>query len=161
MTDSPATEYARIKLAATAFADIAKEATAAVGDNVYAARDLTGARAFDTPFGPVSITRPKPAIVMTDAALLRWAEDNMPGAIVPMLPDMAKRQILARFVIDGDTVVDKETGEVVEEAGIRPASKGTITFRPTPEAKADARRTVEAWITAADLSTIAPKEVEA
>lgn len=158
MTESPATEYARIKLIGAAFADIAKEATTAVGDNVYAARDLTGARAFDTPYGPVTITRPKPTVVMTDAALLRWAETHMPGAIVPMLPDMAKKQILARFVIDGDDVIDKETGELVDEATIKLASRETVTFRGTAEAKAQARSSVEAWLAAAGMPM---REIEA
>lgn len=90
-----------------------------------------------------TLPQPKPRIDYDEAAFLAMVEANHPDEVLRSVNPAWKRAHERHLAIDGDTVVDTRTGEVVTYATARPAGRPrsfTVTF--TAEGR-DA--VMEAW----------------
>jgi len=106
-------------------------------------RAMTNAKSFDTEIGTVTWTVRKPTIDFLDGPLLEWAQENMPHEIdtSPRVRPTLKATLRKRFAVDGDTVIDPETGEEVDWAFVTPGSEFP-TVKLTDEAKDNARQAI-------------------
>lgn len=128
---TPVDVYASLKLLMHGLKEAEADAAAAADEF----RRSTRAKQLETDYGLVALTRRQPSIVVDDAALLHWAREHAPHAITESISSAAKKALVGRWEIDGDDVVDPETGEVVEFASVKPGGE-SLTVRLTPEAKA-------------------------
>ena len=146
-TLNPAERYAALKLLESAVKDAAQTAKAEA--EVY--RQRVGAKALESRFGDVSITRRKPVIRFDPDALLAWAEENAPHMIERTIPAHLQDALKRELIIDGDDVVTAD-GEVVAFATVQ-AGVEFLTWRASAETKAEAAAAVaqrlDATITAA------------
>lgn len=135
-TMNPAERYAALRLLQEGIAG-ACDAAKAEAD---AWRKQVRAKSLETDFGQVSITRRKPSIRFDAARLVEWCRDEYPNLVqtVTSVPATSETWLREhRFAIDGDAVVDVESGEVVEWAHVAPGSE-YLTFRADAAAKAAA-----------------------
>jgi len=118
------------------------------GAEALAFSNENGVKSLLTPFGAVTIAAKEPSIAFDDAALLAWVQENHPTeveTIVRVRPSFEK-VLRDRFVIvKGDTVVDTQTGEVVEFATVTAGGDPYITFPSSKEQKAAKAEAVE-WV---------------
>ena len=133
---NPAETLAALKLLAVALT----EAIAAAEPAAEEYRRSTRAKQLETDYGLLYVTRYKPSIDVSDAALMLWAEEHAPDLITTTRAISAatrKALLTSRWVIDDDgaTVIDTATGEVVEIARIKPGREA-LTTRLSTEAKA-------------------------
>jgi hypothetical protein len=116
-----------------------------------AAHDAMGVKTLDItlPGGPkvarATLPQPKPGVTVDDKAFLKWVTAEHPTEIVEAVRESFRRVILKRLEIVGDEVIDKQTGQVVPWASVRPAAEKpgnfTVTFVD------DGRKAVEAaWL---------------
>jgi hypothetical protein len=146
-TLNPAERWAALRLLESAVKDAAQAAK--VEAEVY--RQRVGAKALESRFGDVSITRRKPVIRFDPDALLAWAEENAPHMIERTIPAHLQDALKRELIIDGDDVVTAD-GEVVDFATVQ-AGVEFLTWRASAETKAEAAAAVaqrlDATITAA------------
>ena len=144
---NPAERWAALRLLESAVKDAAQAAK--VEAEVY--RQRVGAKALESRFGDVSITRRKPVIRFDPDALLAWAEENAPDMIERTIPARLQDALKRELIIDGDDVVTAD-GEVVDFATVQ-AGVEFLTWRASAETKAEAAAAVaqrlDATITAA------------
>ena len=144
---NPAERWAALRLLESAVKDAAQTAKAEAA--VY--RQRVGAKALESRFGDVSITRRKPVIRFDPDALLAWAEENAPHMIERTIPAHLQDALKRELIIDGDDVVTAD-GEVVAFATVQ-AGVEFLTWRASAETKAEAAAAVaqrlDATITAA------------
>ena len=135
-----AEKYAALKLLEAGL----KDALAAAADEADAYRQQVRAKALETDYGTVTVTRRRPSVVvLDDDALLDWVAAELPNLIQPRSITAEARSWLLtkRFAVDGDVVLDPVTGEVVPFLGVKTGSE-YLTFRPTAEARAAATEAV-------------------
>lgn len=80
-----------------------------------------------------TLPQPKDSIDFDDAAFVAFVEADRPDEIVKMVNPAYKTAIKRHLTIDGDTVVDTRTGEVVPWASVRPAGRPksfSVVFTP-------------------------------
>lgn len=135
-TLNPAERYAALKLLESAVKDAAQ--TAKVEAEVY--RQRVGAKALESRFGDVTITRRKPTIRFDPDALLAWAEENAPHMIERTIPARLQDALKRELIIDGDDVVTAN-GEVVDFATVQDGIE-FLTWRASAEAKSAAAAAV-------------------
>lgn len=136
MTMNPAERYGALKLLSEGIAAALKDAQA----DADAYRKSVRAKSLETDFGSVSITRRKPSIRFDSGPLADWCKDEYPELVKTTISIPATSETWLkdnRFTIDGDDVLDTETGEIVEWAHVSPGSE-YLTFRAEPTAKAAA-----------------------
>lgn len=96
-------------------------------------------------------------VITDEAALLKWVARRYPGEIEEILrirPAFAAA-LTKSLTIDGDVVLDADTGEIVPGYTVRPGGVArSLTITPTPEAKGEARRYADGLLErfAADLT---------
>lgn len=135
---NPADRYAALKLLETAIAAAVDAAKKDAEDY----RAQVRAKALETDYGTVSVSRGKPRIIWDDDALITWCEDEYPNLVHKTIPTQSKKWLADnRFEIVGDDIIDREGGEAVKLGTVRPGSE-YLTFRATDEAKAMALATV-------------------
>lgn len=112
---NPAELLAALKALRAGLDDRIKVAEAAVLD--VAERD--GAERFTTPYGPITVSRKKGGISITDReAFIAWVDGNIPDAfetIVQVRP-ATEKAIVQRLTVMRGEVYDSVTGEAVEWA---------------------------------------------
>ena len=135
---NPAESYAALKLLEAALRPALAEAREAAEQY----RQQVGARALESPYGEVYITRRKPTAVVDEDALLAWAESNAPDMIERRISPTALAAAKAGLMVDGGDVLTRE-GEVVEWATVAPGSE-YLTWRASAEVKAQAVAAVTA-----------------
>ena len=128
---TPMDVYAALRLLEAGLKDAITAAAAAAEDF----RAGTRAKQVETDWGLVSLTRRAPSIVVDDAALLQWADEHAPHLVTRTIAPAAKKTIMGGWEIDGDDVVDKATGEIVDFASVK-AGGESLVMRLTPDAKA-------------------------
>lgn len=147
---NPAERYAGLRLLAEGVQAALK--TAAAEAEEY--RRSVRAKSLDTDYGSVFVTVRKPSIAFDDAQLVEWCDEHYPE-LVQTVRSVPTRSLTwlrdQRFRIEGDDVVDVETGEVVEWASVMPGSQ-SLTFRADPDARrvtvAQAQERIEALMAA-------------
>jgi hypothetical protein len=128
-----------------------QQAQKAAEEQVRAFRDLTGAKAFQTPFGKLEFRSNPPKIRFDESRLLAWAQKYMAHEVIPehtiTIPATVRPTLLktleGRLTIEGDVVVDRETGEVVDFAFVAPGGADTVAFTLDPTVKGEVAAAVE------------------
>lgn len=101
-------------------------AVAVAAEEVEQLRKLTRAKSFESDWGSISVTTPKPTISYDPAALLEWAQAHMPHEVIPehtevvpaaVRPTLAKTLEVRFQLVDGE-VIDTETGEAIPFAKV-------------------------------------------
>jgi hypothetical protein len=114
-------------------------------DDVARYRSETRAKGFETDWGAVSF-RKNPPKIKFNSKLLAWAEENMPHEVIPdhvetipasVRPSLYKT-LEERLAVDGDSVVDTQTGEVVDFATVEPGKPDSVVFTMPNPKKAEA-----------------------
>jgi hypothetical protein len=121
---------------------------------VDALREATSSKSFDTRFGTLVLTAPKPTIQFAVVDLHRWVKDNLPHEYIPAhtetvtvehpasIHPTAEATLRKRCSIAKDgSVVDTETGELIEFASVTQRSP-YWTGRLSDETKQEAVETV-------------------
>jgi hypothetical protein len=99
----------------------------------------------DTKVARATLPQPKPGVVVDDQAFLKWVAAEHPTEIVEAVRESFRRAVLKRLEIVGDEVVDKQGGQVVPWASVRPAAEKPSNFTVT--FVGDGRQAVEqAWL---------------
>ena len=133
---NPAETYAALKLLEAAL----RPALAQAAADAETYRQAVGAKSLESPYGDVSITRRKPALIVTDDdALIAWCEDELPNLVRRSITPEARTWLLSkRFALsdDGDPI-DPATGEIVPFLAATPGAE-YLTWRAKPETKAAA-----------------------
>jgi len=116
-----------------------------------AAHELMGVKTLDimlpdgTKVARATLPQPKPGVVVDDQAFLKWVSAEHSTEIVEAVRESFRRAVLKRLEIDGDEVIDKQTGQVVPWASVRPAAEKPSNFTVT--FVGDGRAAVEkAWL---------------
>lgn len=102
--------------------------------------------------GTVTLPVSREAVIVADpAAWVAWVAARHPGEIVQQIRPTSERALLGRLTVDGDVVVDPDTGEIVPGLSVRPGGvPGRLALRLT----ADAREAAQA-AAAVDLEGLA------
>ncbi len=96
-----------------------------------------------TDLGAVSITPGRVSAKVTDAAAFqRWVSERHPSEMVQQVRESFTRRVLDQAAAAGDPV-DAATGEVIPGVEVS-AGEPYLTVRPTAEAKARMRETLQA-----------------
>lgn len=94
-------------------------------------------RSFDTPYGPVNITRPDDAPDIDVARFTAWlVEQDRTDDLVLMPRASTLAAFKARLVIVNGEVVDKETGEVAPYGRVNPGGDPRVSYPATKEQRA-------------------------
>lgn len=114
-----------------------------------------------TPFGTVSIAMRQPQIRLDPAAFLAWVKRHRPTEVITTETVRTSYQdaVVKRLVIDGDDVIDPETGEVVEWASVQPGGHPYLSVRDANAAKAHAVQLVLGHLDELVATFAAPPEV--
>ena len=154
MTMNAAEKYAALKLLEAGL----KEALTAAADEADAYRREVRAKALETDYGTVTVTRRKASVVvLDDAKLIDWCEDKLPHLVQKSVTPEGRAWLLGkRFVIDSDgDVIDPTTGEAMPFLAAREGSE-YLTFRATPEARTAAVGAVSARLLDALAAELRP-----
>lgn len=128
---NPIQRLAALKLVQESLAGVLKQAQAEADEF----RKSVGATGFKTDWGTVSVAEYKPSVAFTDeAALVAYAQEYAPHLVEVSIPPEKKRWLAGQLAIDGEDVIDPNTGEVVAWAKVKPGYE-VVSVRNTPEAK--------------------------
>ena len=132
---NPAERYAALKLLEAGL----KDALTAAAEDADAYRREVRAKALETDYGTVTVTRRKPTVVvLDDAKLIDWCEDELPHLVQRSITPEGRAWLLGkRFVIADGDVIDPTTGETMDFLTAREGSE-FLSFRPTPQARESA-----------------------
>lgn len=113
-------------------------------------RKQVRAKQLTTDHGLVYVTTSKPSVAILDqAGLLEWCAIHKPDLIEQTIPTKALTWLKANaWEVQGDDVVDRESGEVLDFAEPKAGGVESVSFRATPEAKAMAVEAVAARLEA-------------
>ena len=174
---NPAETYAALKLLEHALKAAISDASMRAEDYARSVR----AKSLETDHGTVTVTRRKPTVTVDEAALLEWAHAHRPDVIVRSInpSDMAEAvDVIAAhhpcllttaleplfvqgkresLIVDGDDVIDHDTGETVSWATVKPGAE-FLTARLSAEAKAAAAVYVAGHVDALVAASL-PKEL--
>jgi hypothetical protein len=93
-----------------------------------------------TPFGTVSVAHPKLTLVFDEDDFMEWVKENHPTEIVtpePQIRDSFRKAMTSRMaIIDNGTVVDIQTGLVVEWATARRTKEAYVSVTGPDKAAA-------------------------
>lgn len=88
-----------------------------------------------TPYGRVNVTTTEPRIVLDDPAFLAMVSEHYPDEVIltPSVSPAFRAAFLDRLVEVGGRVVHKDTGEVVECAGLTKRGNPQVSYPASTE----------------------------
>lgn len=126
---TPAERFAALRTLEVAV----KEVAASEAETVIQHGSDTGADRWRTAYGTVVIATRDDAPVIADVpGFVAWAKENAPDEVEETVRAAFTKALLARCVVDGDTVIDTMTGEALPFAMVR---RGTA-YATTPKSDA-------------------------
>jgi hypothetical protein len=106
-------------------------------EQLLAAHNAMGVKTLDVmlPDGSkvarATLPQPKAGVTVDDKAFMEWVAAEHPTEIVEAVREPFRRVVLKRLEIVGDDVIDKQSGEVVPWASVRPAAEKPSNFTVT------------------------------
>jgi hypothetical protein len=100
----------------------------------------------DIPIATITLTDPKPAIVIADeGAFTTWVAENYPAEVetITRVRSAWQRAFVTRLEASLDSVADSHTGEVIPGLAVAPASEPhSFSLRPLPRGREEI---IRAW----------------